>query len=234
MSLNNPVALNNPGDFVSTRPTPGRIDTVIFDLGGVLSSSGRPSDVVRRFPHDPLDVVMEVVMGDYGHDTDHPWHQLERGEITMNDYREALMELVQKAGITPTPETKSEGHSEEVFRFEPCAPMIELVHDLRSAGLKVGVLTNNIREFRPLWWSMLDFPNVFHDVVDSHEVGLRKPNPAIYELALERLGATAHRTAFLDDAVSNVKAANMVGLHGVWVDCDPEPAILAVRQLAGL
>ncbi|MFM8482926.1 MAG: HAD-IA family hydrolase, partial [Actinomycetota bacterium] len=112
--------------------------------------------------------------------------------------------------------------------------MVDLVHDLRQAGLKVGVLTNNIREFRPLWWNMLDFPKLFHDVLDSHEVGLRKPNPAIYQLALSRLESTPHRTAFLDDAVSNVKAANMVGLHGIWVDRDPLPAIRAVRQLAAL
>lgn len=207
---------------------------MIFDLGGVLSTTGRPSDVVRRFPHDPLDAVMKVVMGDYGEDTNHPWHRLERGEITMENYRQALAELVQEAGLTPVIEAPTDNRPADLFRFEPCKPMIDLVHDLRSAGLKVGVLTNNIREFRPLWWSMLDFPETFHDVLDSHEVGLRKPNPAIYELALRRLDTTASRTAFLDDAVSNVKAANMIGMHGIWVDHDPEPAIRAVRQLAGL
>lgn len=211
-----------------------RIDTVIFDLGGVLSVNGRPSDVVRRFPHDPLDAVMKVVMGDYGQDTDHPWHRLERGEITMDDYRVTVEGLVQEAGLKPDTGATTENRSSDFFRFEPCVPMVDLVHDLRSAGLRVGVLTNNIREFRSLWWSMLDFPAIFHDVLDSHEVGMRKPNPAIYELALSRLEATASRTAFLDDAVSNVKAANMVGLHGIWVDTDPQPAIAAVRQLAGL
>jgi len=212
----------------------GRIEAVIFDLGGVLSSTGRPSDVARRFPHDPIEIVLEVVMGDYGHDTDHPWHRLERGEISMVDYRDSLAELVMKAGLTPVPDSSTETRSEDLFRFEPCEPMIELVHDLRSAGIKVSVLTNNIREFRPLWWSMIDFSSVFDDVVDSHEVGLRKPNPAIYELALQRLNTKPQSTAFLDDAVSNVKAANMVGLHGIWVERDPQPAISAVRQLAGL
>lgn len=212
-----------------------RIDTVIFDLGGVLATNGRPSDVVRRFPHDPLDVVMKVVMGEYGEDTDHPWHRLERGEITMDDYRHELAGLVAAAGLSPEPASPHDPSSSTIgFRFEACEPMVELVHDLRAADLKVGVLTNNIREFRPLWWPMLDFPALFHDIVDSHEVGMRKPDPAIYELAVDRLGTTVSRTAFLDDAVSNVKAANMVGLHGIWVDRDPEPAIEAVRRLAGL
>lgn len=228
------MASSRPNVSSSARPTTARIDTVIFDLGGVLSINGRPTDVVRRFPHDPLDAVMKVVMGDYGQDTDHPWHRLERGEITMDDYRRALTDMVIEAGLTPDTEATSDNRSQDFFRFEPCEPMIELVHDLRAAGLKVGVLTNNIREFRSLWWSMLDFPAVFHDVLDSHEVGLRKPNPAIYELALQRLDSSASRTAFLDDAVSNVKAANMVGLHGIWVEPDPMPAIQAVRLLAGL
>ncbi|MGA0877963.1 MAG: HAD family hydrolase [Ilumatobacteraceae bacterium] len=211
-----------------------RIDTVIFDLGGVLATNGRPSDVIRRFPHDPLDVVMNVVMGEYSEDTDHPWHRLERGEITMADYRHALVELVQAAGLSPEPASPGDSATSIGFRFEACQPMVDLVHQLRAADVKVGVLTNNIREFRPLWWPMLDFPTLFHDVVDSHEVGMRKPNPAIYELAVQRLGTSVSRTAFLDDAVSNVKAANMVGLHGIWVDRDPGPAIEAVRQLVGL
>ena len=44
-----------------------------------------------------------------------------------------------------------------------------------------------------MWWEMLPFEEWFDDVVDSHEVGLRKPNPAIYELALRRLGRAAPR-----------------------------------------
>ena len=80
----------------------------------------------------------------------------------------------------------------------------------------------------------MDFANIFHDIVDSHEVGMRKPNPAIYRLALARLGVEAHRTAFLDDAQSNVSAAIEVGIHGVLVDEDPSEAVNVVRRLSGL
>jgi putative hydrolase of the HAD superfamily len=72
------------------------------------------------------------------------------------------------------------------------------------------------------------------DIVDSHEVGMRKPNPAIYSLALERLGTTAERTAFLDDVESNVAGARDVGMVGVLVEDDAMPAIETVRRLAGL
>lgn len=230
----------------SSQQTPSSsrlIDAVIFDFGGVLASNGRPSDVAKRFPNDPVDKVMKVMMGDYGQDTDHPWHRLERGEITMIEYREQLGPLVREAGLqvaassleTPTAKTADSKNPSIVgFAFEPNQLVVNLVHELKSCGFRLGVLTNNVRELRQAWWPMLDFANIFDDVVDSHEVGMRKPNHAIYELSLSRLGVAAHRTAFLDDAQSNVNAATAVGMHGIWVDIDPTDAVQRVRQLANL
>lgn len=239
---------------VSSSPQAGRqIDAVIFDFGGVLASNGRPTDVAKRFPNDPVDKVMKVMMGDYGQDTDHPWHRLERGEISMLEYREQLAPLVLEAGLQmsegallPPPtnsspassplasSSTSQSQSGIGFAFEPNHSVIELVHELKSSGFRLGVLTNNVRELRHAWWPMLDFANIFDDVVDSHEVGMRKPNRAIYELALNRLGVEAHRAAFLDDAQSNVDAASALGIHGIWVDIDPTQAVHSVRQLANL
>ena len=81
---------------------------------------------------------------------------------------------------------------------------------------------------------MLPFEEWFDDVVDSHEVGLRKPNAAIYELALRRLDVPAERAAFLDDVATNVTPANALGMHGVLVEDDPSAAIAEVRRLVGL
>lgn len=211
------------------------IDTVIFDLGGVLSLSGRAIDMARRFPSHPPEVVMRVLMGDYAHDADHPWHRLERGEISMDEYRAAVAPLIAAAGLVasePPPDLKK--RSGLNFAFVLSEPMFALVDDLRASGLRVGVLTNNVRELRSRWWDLVDFPSLFHDIVDSHEVGLRKPDPAIYHLALDRLGAQASRTAFLDDMLVNVEAARGVGMHGVLVEDDQSDAIDAVRVLADL
>ena len=98
--------------------------------------------------------------------------------------------------------------------------------------LRTGLLTNNARELRALWWDLLPYDELFDDVVDSSDVGLRKPNPAIYRLALDRLGATAHRTAFLDDIASNVDAAERVGMRSVLVEPGGLEAIATVRELA--
>ena len=213
------------------------VDAVIFDLGGVLARNGRPSDVASRYPgHDPLTII-ELLMGDYAADTDHPWHRLERGEITLAENRELNRAALRSVGIEMPPvPAPSTGSGAGGFAFELNAPMIELVVELRAAEprLKLGVLTNNVREFRPIWWEMLPFEEWFDDVVDSHEVGLRKPNAAIYELALRRLDVPAERAAFLDDVATNVTPANALGMHGVLVEDDPSAAIAEVRRLVGL
>jgi len=212
------------------------VRTVIFDLGGVLSLSGRPVDLIRRFPdHDP-DEVIKVMMGDYGSDSDHPWHRLERGEISMDEYRAGIGQLVAAAGLRMRAPSEEEAAQRpgSTFEFVRSEAMHELVVDLRAAGCRTGVLTNNIREFRDRWRLLMDFDELFDTVVDSHEVGLRKPNPAIYELTLDRLGSVPNESAFLDDVQSNVDAADRLGIHGVLVENDQSSAIATVRRLAGL
>ncbi|MGA0863871.1 MAG: HAD family hydrolase, partial [Ilumatobacteraceae bacterium] len=159
------------------------IDTVIFDLGGVIMRNGGPRDFTRRYPdHDPA-LVAEIVMGPHHLDTDHQWHRVERGEISLDECRAITKRALDDARIRATvpPERSASGG----FAFELNHDMVSLVRDLRDAGRKVGILTNNVREFRQWWWPLMDFEAEFDVIVDSHEVGMRKPNPAIYHLTLE-------------------------------------------------
>jgi epoxide hydrolase-like predicted phosphatase len=210
-----------------------RVDTVIFDLGGVIMANGGPRDFTRRYPdHDPA-VVAEIVMGPHHLDTDHQWHRVERGEITLAECRDITKKMLDDAGIVATvtpPQQATQGG----FNFALSDPMVSLVNDLRAAGRRIGILTNNVREFRDFWWPLMDFEDVFDTIVDSHEVGMRKPNPEIYLLTLDRLGAEAGRTAFLDDLIANVEAARRLGIHGVHVGEDQTEAIATTRELAGI
>jgi putative hydrolase of the HAD superfamily len=219
------------GDDSATSSTTRSIDAVIFDLGGVLMRNGRISEFAARFPEHDADQLLKIFVGDYATDSDHSWHRLERGEITLDEHRALNKVALAAAGIT-LPPPPPEGGAAIVFELNE--PVVRMVHDLRRAGFKLSVLTNNVREFRSMWWDVLPFTELFDDVLDSHEVGLRKPNPAIYRLALERLGVAADRAAFLDDVQSNVDAADTVGIHGVLVDVDPTSAVATVRALAGL
>ena len=203
------------------------IDTAIFDLGGVVMRNGSPADFARRFPGLDPAIVLPILMGPYHDDTDHPWHRLERGELTLSEVRAANRAALEAAGVEPLAAPAE-------MAFEVNEHMVELVRDLHDAGLRTGLLTNNARELRDRWWGLLPYDELFDDVVDSHEVGMRKPNPAIYRLALERLGAAADRTAFLDDIASNVAAAQAEGMVGVLVEGEGADAIAHVRGLAGL
>lgn len=216
------------------------IDTVIFDLGGVIMRNGKPSDMAKRFPNADIAKVTQIIMGPHHEDGDHPWHRLERGEITMAECRAIQRDMLEAAGIAPAPappQTQTSSNSAQaapVFQFELEDTMVDLIHDLRANEFRIGVLTNNVREFRDWWWPLMDFEAVFDTIVDSHEVGMRKPNPAIYHLTMDRLGATPSRTAFLDDIQANIDAALALGMHGIKVDDDPSGAIKRARELAAL
>jgi epoxide hydrolase-like predicted phosphatase len=217
------------GARASDDRAPGRaIDAAIFDLGGVIMRNGSPADFTRRFPDLDGEQILEILMGPYHQDTDHPWHRLERGEIglleAISHHREALAE----AGLAlSTPLSGS-------FEFEINDAMVGLVRELREAGVATALLTNNVRELRARWFSLLPYDELFDTVVDSHEVGMRKPNPAIYQLTLDRLSVSADRVVFLDDIHSNTVAAAELGMIGLTVVDEGTEAIGAVRSLAGL
>jgi putative hydrolase of the HAD superfamily len=81
----------------------------------------------------------------------------------------------------------------------------------------MALLTNNVREWEPHWRTMLPVDEIFELVVDSAFVGVRKPDRAIYELTLERLGdgIAPGDCLFVDDVLVNVEAARGLGMTAV-------------------
>ena len=210
-------------------------DAVIFDLGGVIMKNGGPRDFTRRYPdHDPA-VIAEIVMGPHHLDTDHPWHRVERGEITLAECRALTKQRLDEAGIVATvPAEKPTTSGGPAFTFQLNDDMVTFIHDLKDAGYPIAILTNNVKEFREWWWPLMDFESIFDAIVDSHEVRMRKPNPEIYHHTMNRIGATPSRTVFLDDLHANVEAANALGIHGVLVEEDSTSAIARARQLTNV
>jgi HAD superfamily hydrolase (TIGR01509 family) len=93
-------------------------------------------------------------------------------------------------------------------------PLVAWFGALRGRGLKAGILSNSgpgAREAERVW----GFEQLTDDIVYSHEVGLAKPDPAIYELTRSRLGVRAEEIAFLDDVEVNVAAARAAGWRAV-------------------
>jgi putative hydrolase of the HAD superfamily len=108
--------------------------------------------------------------------------------------------------------------------------MIALMEELRDSGMRMAMLTNNVREWEPVWRSMLPVDEIFELVVDSAFVGCRKPDPEIYEIVLERLGVPAEACLFIDDVDVNCDAGREAGLNAVHFR-DNEQAIGEIRSL---
>ncbi|MCK0517338.1 HAD-IA family hydrolase [Williamsia sp. DF01-3] len=96
---------------------------------------------------------------------------------------------------------------------EPNATVIDLVSGL-AGRYRLAVLTNNIAEMRDRWQSLVPI-ELFETVIDSSEVGVRKPDPAVYQLLLDRLELEPHEVAFVDDTMPNVEAARKIGMLGI-------------------
>jgi putative hydrolase of the HAD superfamily len=104
------------------------------------------------------------------------------------------------------------------------------VRRLREEGYRLALITNNVREGSATWRALVPVDELFDVVVDSSEVGMRKPNPAIFHHALERLGVAPHAAVFLDDTPGNVEGARRAGLAAILVE-DPDAALAELDAL---
>ena len=106
--------------------------------------------------------------------------------------------------------------------------MIELMRELKAAGYRMAMLTNNVREWEPLWRPMLPVDEIFETVVDSGFVGCRKPESKIYAITLDRIGLPAESCLFVDDVLVNCEGAEKAGMTAVHFQ-DNEQAIAEIR-----
>lgn len=205
------------------------IEAILWDFGGVFTSSpfGAVASYATRLGAEPAELT-HLVFGPYADDTDHPWHRLERGEVSLAD---AMAEITASVRALGYPFEASEMFASMGGSRGARAEVVEVVARHRAAGLRQVVVTNNVLEYRDGWRSLLDVEGLFHDVVDSSAVGMRKPNPAIYQLALERAGVPPERTAFLDDAPGNVEAARALGIHAILVRDPVTEALAELEEL---
>jgi len=207
------------------------IRAIVCDFGGVLTtpllgSFERVQDEIQ-IPAESLGKALREASKGRG---DNPLFELERGEMS----EAAFLDLL-STQLEPLL-----GHRPHLHRFrevyfdalDPNEPMIELMRELKASGLKMAMLTNNVREWEPLWRSMMPVDEIFEAVVDSAFVGCRKPEPRIYELTLERIGMAAEACLFVDDLQPNCDGAEAIGMSAVHFR-DNEQAIGEIRAALG-
>jgi epoxide hydrolase-like predicted phosphatase len=156
------------------------------------------------------------------------WHRLERGEIDMAAYYAIITERA--------PRVLGRGIDFDAYsRFmRSSAPGVhwQVVHRIRDlrGTVKLGLLTNNVKEFGDNWRAMFPIDELCDEVVDSSHVGMRKPDPEIYELTCARMEITPEEAVFLDDNADNVAAARAIGMEAVHV-VDPEVALAELELI---
>lgn len=205
------------------------IDAVLFDFGGVLTvPMGRS---IKAFIADE-DIVPEsftsTLKAWLGRNAEagSPIHRLETGDIGDAEFDAQFAAALRTRSGAPV---NPDGVLRRMFaRVEEDPAMWSLAEDLRAAGVTVALVSNS-------WGSGIAYPRerlaaLFAEVVISEEVGLRKPDPAIFHLALDKIGVQPERAAFIDDALPNVDGASALGIHGVH-HTDPDTTRAALRNL---
>jgi putative hydrolase of the HAD superfamily len=201
------------------------IRAVIFDLGGVVV--GSPLHAIAAYERElrlPAHAVNRVVVesGSGG-----AWSRLERGELVLDAFYPAFEADCTAAGFALD---AREMMRRIALATEPRPVMLEAIRRLRAARLRVAALTNNwiaedegTRQLAPLF-------DVF---VESAVVGMRKPDPRIFEHTCTALGVSPTETVFLDDIGLNLKAARALGMTTIKVE-QPEAALDALGAAVGL
>jgi epoxide hydrolase-like predicted phosphatase len=206
------------------------VEAVFWDFGGVFTTS--PLAAMNEYSAQlgaDRDTLYDLFLGPRHVDTDHPWHRLERGELSLADAFTQCVAQVESAGISgfdPVTFFRSLGGGGQARPV-----VVEAVRRLDAVGVRQAVITNNVAEYSGGWRSMLPVEELFEQVIDSHEVGVRKPSSEIFEIALQALGVEPERSVFLDDLEANVEGARALGMTGIVVGADPAAALARLDGL---
>ena len=193
-------------------------DTVIFDFGGVVTSS--PFEAFARLERErglPADFIRRVNATD---PDDNAWARFERAEIDAAGFDAAFAQ-----------EAKVLGHElrgEDVLALLAGDIRPRMVHALdwlKRNGYHLGCITNNVPAGEGAGMSRSAEKAAavsavlarFDHVIESSKVGIRKPDPAIYRMMCDHLGKAPDRCVYLDDLGINCKPAAALGMHAIKV-----------------
>ena len=196
---------------------------VIFDLGGVVLDS--PLEAIAGYEAAnsiPAGAINRAIAKKGSNSA---WARHERGEVDFATFCEELeAELAEEGLVVEVAEVMARID----LSLRPRQRLIQVIRQLRDRGIKVGAVTNS--------WSTLSDSRIdreFEIVVHSWQVGTRKPEPAIYQLVLERLGVAGPEAVYLDDIGANLKPAQALGMTTFKVS-DEDSALAFLDSLFGL
>jgi putative hydrolase of the HAD superfamily len=183
--------------------------------------------------HEELGIPLDALRGAMGlyasRAPEPPLFTLERGQMGEAEFIGGLQAALTEVLGRPV---DLDGYGARLMNeLEPNEPLLAYYRALRDErGIRLAILTNNVREWHDAWRRRLNVDELFELIVDSAFVGMRKPEPEIYALTLERLGLPAEACAFVDDVEVNVTAAREAGLQAIHFR-DTEQAVAELDAL---
>jgi len=190
------------------------IDAVVFDYGGVLCHPPAASEIDRLaapfgLPRDKFWRMYGRLRGPY-----------DRGLI---DAREYWHNMAQCAGVLLSEAQYSSLQAIDLQMWSAYNDsMLALAAQLRDAGLKTGILSNMLTDMLKKLRAEVDWLPLFDVQVYSCDLGLMKPDEAIYERLIQELGVAPSRTLFVDDILANVEGARRAGMQAVVFESEPQ------------
>ena len=211
----------------------GTIEAVIWDFGGVLTTS--PFEAFNRYEQAhglPNDFIRGI---NATNPESNAWAQFESAQISLEEFDAAFAaEAAAKGAKVP-------GRDVIALLSGDLRPRMVEVLKRCKAHFKVACITNNVKSGTGPAMATSDAKReqtgavmeLFDLVVESSIEGIRKPNPEIYRLTCARLGVAPDACAFLDDLGINLKPARQLGMHTIKV-VEEDQAIRELEQITGI
>lgn len=210
------------------------IKAVLWDFGGVITTS--PFEAFNRYEREhgiPVDFIRSV---NARNPDSNAWAQLESDAIDLAEFDRLFAQ-----------ETAAAGHSipgAEVLQLlsGDVRPAMVAALEAIKARYRVACITNNVRAAgtgpgmaigSARVEAVAQVMSLFDFVIESSVVGLRKPDPRIYQLACEKMGIAPTEAVFLDDLGVNLKSARALGMHTIKVTSQ-EQALLDLENVLGM
>ena len=193
------------------------IRAVLWDFGGVITSS--PFEAFNQYEREnsfPLDFIRGV---NSRNPNTNAWAQFERNQITVDEFDQRFAEESKQLGHCISGKTVL-----SLIAGKVRPEMVEALKLLKNK-LPIGCITNNMLSGKGAGMArnskraeaMQEVLDLFDVVVESSKIGIRKPDPRIYQIACDQLGIAPNEAVFLDDLGVNLKPARAMGMSTIKV-----------------
>ena len=196
---------------------PGPTQAILFDAGDVLYHRPQRGFQFKAFLKELELDQHQPAVGEKERLVDRAY----QGQISQDQYREALVRLY---GVT-RPEQVLRGKQileaeDNDVQFFPGVP--ETLAALKEMGYLLGVVTDTAAPvyIKLRWFEKGGFGAVWDSIISSKEIGVRKPDPRLYQAALQQLGVNADQAIFVGHKISELDGARAVGLKTVAFNYD--------------